>query len=404
MDMPTRYRENEARNAQLGRPLRLFAGIAEVDEALMERLGRGFLERDEPAARLADAMRLRAGDPEKVTMSQVRAALQGPRADEPAALAAFMDHARHVPDWVDFDLVEEGAAFSRRLGQNAADVLTQLSLIGGYRFGGPADLLVATGGLSGTTTLRRLAETEKWTTSLSEPGALRPYAEGWRLTVHVRLMHAMVNAGFEARWDVARWGLPINQTDLAGTLGLFDGTVLVGVRALGVRVTQRESRAFMHLWRWVGHLMGVPQDLLVDTERERHRINYHVLLAQSGVTAAGPKLANAIVDIQAARTYGGPLPQGLRARFERERMLSMLTTFLGPRSMRDLDLPIRPPWALAYVVPLNLARYQVLARTRLGRRALEAWGERNSAAVVASHFGDAEPEVAELPPQEVRLA
>lgn len=405
MKTPTRFRENEQRNARIGRPLRLVAHIREVDEALMERLARGFLERDEPAARLADAIRLRAGDPGKITMGQFQAALHGDLDRDldgaPAALAELVDTT--VPDWVDFDLVERGGALFRRLGQNAADVLTQLSLIGGYRFGGPPDLLVATGGLSGATTKRRLAETQKWTTSLSGPGALQPGGEGWRLTVHVRLMHAMINATFEPRWDKERWGLPISQTDLAGTLGLFDGTVLIGARGLGVRISDADAHAYMHLWRWVGHLLGVHDDFLTDDERERHRINYHVLLAQAGVTEAGPQLANAILRIQAERRYPGPFPQ-LRARFEQERMLSMLTLFLGPTSMRDLQLPIRPPWAFGYVVPLNLVRYQLLDRTRAGRRALTAWGERNAERVLASYFGDEARGVGEMPPQEVRLA
>ena len=35
-----------------------------------------------------------------------------------------------------------------------------------------------------------------------------------------------------------------------------------------------------------------------------------------------------------------PSEDGLRARYERERLLSMLTVFLGPTSMRELGLPL----------------------------------------------------------------
>jgi hypothetical protein len=51
------------------------------------------------------------------------------------------------------------------------------------------------------------------------------------------------------RWDVGRWGVPINQSDQAATLGLFNGALLLGVRLLGVRVSRAESRAIMHLWK-----------------------------------------------------------------------------------------------------------------------------------------------------------
>jgi hypothetical protein len=329
-------------------------------------------------------------------------------AGTPEALRRFLGEVTTVPGWVDWDLVEEGAAVQRRLGQNAADVLLQLSLVGGYRFGGPTDLLAATGALTGGT-LRRLAETQQWTVGLSEPGALRPYGPAWRATVHVRAMHALVSASFAepatetaaepaiepaarpARrdaepWDTARWGLPINQADQAATLGLFDGTLILGCRALGVRIPPSDSRALMHLWRWVGHLLGVLPEFLVDDEWERHRINHHVLLAQGGISEAGPRLARAVVAAQAERTFPGPAWwQPFRGWFERERLLSMLTAFLGVRSMHELGLPLRPPWAHAYLLPLNVWRYHVRGRSRQGRERLERWGRRQSAAILDSY-------------------
>ena len=71
--MPTRYRAAEKRGARLGRPLRLAGRIGDVDEELLERLGRGFMETDELGGRLAKAMRLPADDPNRVTMAPPRA-------------------------------------------------------------------------------------------------------------------------------------------------------------------------------------------------------------------------------------------------------------------------------------------------------------------------------------------
>ncbi|KAA1418963.1 DUF2236 domain-containing protein [Nocardioides humilatus] len=404
---PQRYREAEARGVRLGRPLRLMGRVRDVDEELMDRVGRAFGERDEPGALLADAIRMRAGQPGRVTMQQFRTALaEGIAAvpDAPQALTSFFAEVGDTPDWVDFALVDQGAAVARRFGQNAADVLTQLALIGGYRFGGPADLLVATGGLVGDSTRRRLGETQKWVVELFRDGALRPPVDGgpgseaWRLTVHVRAMHALVNATFEPTWDSARWGLPINQADQASTLMLFDGVLIVGCRGLGVRVTRKESRALMHLWKYVGWLMGVDADFLVDSEWERHRQAYHVLLAQADISEAGPQLAQAIVHAQRERHYRGwpQRLQWLRARYETERLLSMLTTFLGPTSMRELGLPMRPPWAHAYLFGLNTFRYRVLARSAWGRDRLEAWGDRVSQDLLDSYFRTERQSVGEL--------
>lgn len=396
-EFPTRYRAAEKRGARLGRPLRIAARMRHVDEDLLERLGRGFWDIDELGEGLAKAMRLPANDPDKVTMSHIRQALaDGVDAvvDAPPALRAFFEQVEAVPDWVDWDLVEQGARCFRRLGQNSLDVLLQLSLIGGYRFGGPTDLLVATGGLTGNASMRRLGETQKWGVAISQPGGMRRGAEGYAATVHVRLMHALVNESFESSWDVERWGMPINQSDQAATLGLFNGVLLLGSRALGARVSRDDSRAYMHLWKYIGWLMGVDDQWLVGTELDQHRLNYHVLLVQDDITEAGPKLANAIVDAQ--RSLHFERFESISRWVSRERLLSMLTLLLGPRSMRDLQLPLRPPWAPAYVIALNVIRYRVVGRTRWGRDALLRWGDRVADRTLYRHFGPDDPEVGRL--------
>lgn len=394
--VPTRHREAEDRSRRIGRALRVVARVEEVDEDLMRRLGEGFLRCDEPGRDLARALRAPRGAAGRVSMADLQRALaEGVDAldDPPPALVRFLDAVTPEPDWLDRDLLDRGARVYHRFGRNAADVLLQLSLVGGYRFGGPTDLLVATGGLTGEMTRRRLGETQKWATTLSVPGALRRHGEAWRTTLHVRAMHALVNDSFVERgWDVERWGLPINQTDQAATLGLFDAVALLGVRALGVPVSREDSRAVMHLWRYVGWLMGVDEAHLVERERERHRLNYHVLLAQAGPSEAGAELSRAIVDLQPELFTGR-----VRGWYERERLLSMLTVFLGAPSMRELGLPRRPPWAFGLVMAGNALRYRVLGRLPGGEARLERWGDRVREEVLGRYFGDDAPEVGPLP-------
>lgn len=378
---PTRHREAESRGTRLGRPLRLVSGLrGPVDEALLDRLGRALLEQDEAGAAVAAAMRRAPGDPERVTHAHLRAALSsGSGHSTPPTLRTFLDEVSTPPGWVDWDRVARGARVFDRLGRSAGDVLLQLSLIGGYRFGGPTELLVATGGLNGPHTLRRIAETQQWTLSLMRPGALRPGGEGWRTTLHVRVMHALVNsayAGDPERWDVQRWGLPINQADQAGTLGLFDATLVVGCRALGIPVPRDDAEDLLHLWKYVGWLMGVHPDFLTDDEDERTWLNLHILYAAAGQTQAGRELAQAIVAAQMERRFAGDgaVARRLRGRYEQERLLSMLTMFLGPASMRELGLPIRPPWAFAGAVGANTWRHRVIGRSVRGRATNERRG------------------------------
>jgi len=392
---PTRFRGAPERNARLARPLRIAAGVRELDPHLVAELGRRMQTRDELGASLAAAMRRPSGHPQRVAMRQFHTALtHGIDAVTDAApeLRRFFAVVDEVPSWVDPDLLERGARAFRRLGRTRIDVLLALSLIGGYRFGGPADLLVATGGLTGDTAMRRLGETETWGRGVTAPGGMRRDGEGFRLTVHVRVMHALVNRGFETngRWDSGRWGLPINQTDLATTLGLFNSTALLGSRALGRLVTREESRAVMHLWKYVGWLMGVDEDWLFDTEREQNVFNYHVLRVQDDVTPAGAALAQALVEGH------GALP-GRRGRTARARLLAMLRFFLGAEGLRDLGLPRTGVWPVLPSIAVNLVASGLVARTRAGRRFLERAGDRATERELTRWFGDRHAEVGRLP-------
>jgi len=395
---PRRFMAAQRRNRRLGRPLQVLTRTARPDPDLIDLIGQRLMKRDEVAAAVVAAMRS-SRDSDRVTMGQFKVALEhGADAvpDCPEALRQFFADVERVPSWVDWDLVNDGAAAYRRLGTNAADVMLQLSLIGGYRFGGPTDLLVETGGLTGRKTLRRLAETQKWAVAVTQHDAMRRDGEGFKLTVHVRLMHALVNHQFETngRWDVDQWGLPINQTDQAATLGLFNGALLLGVRLLGVRVSKSESRAIMHLWRYVGWLMGVDEDWLCATEAQQHRLNYHLLITQSTVSAAGPALANAIVNAQRNLHY--PNMSRLRGAYGRARLLSMLRYFLRAEGMRDLELPRTIPWAVIPLLVQNTVRYQGLSRTPAGRAYLQRWGERSSEVLLAKYFGEQSHDVGEL--------
>ncbi|MGC5257738.1 oxygenase MpaB family protein [Gordonia sp. DT218] len=395
---PRRHRSADARGRRMGRLLRIYWRLSEPSEDDLELVGRRLMMRDEPAAALVRAMRLPKEDAARVTMAQFQAALESGVTDQsPEALRSFFALVEDTPDWVDPDLCERGATVFRRFGQNADDVLLQLSLIGGYRFGGPVDLLAETGGLSGSTTRRRLGETQTWAIAVGQRDGMVRGGAGWKLTVHVRLMHALVNEAFErnGRWDSSEWGLPINQTDLASTLNLFSGALMMGVRALGVPISKDDSRALMHLWKYVGWLIGVDDDWLFDDERDQHQLSYAILLSQTDVTDAGGQLARALVDVQDELHY--QFVHRISARYTRERLLSMLEGFLGTESMRDLTLPQRLPWAFGTAWVRNTINYRLIGPTPIGGRYLEWRGQRARDRARYRHFGIDGAEIGSLP-------
>jgi hypothetical protein len=82
----------------------------------------------------------------------------------------------------------------------------------------------------------------------------------------------------------------------------------------------------------------------------QHRLNYHHLITQSGVSAAGPLLANAAVDAQLGLHY--PNLQTIRRAYARMRLLRY---FLFKQGIRDLGLPLVPPVAVPSWRPISFA-------------------------------------------------
>ena len=63
-------------------------------------------------------------------------------------------------------------------------------------------------------------------------------------------------------WNQDQFGVPVNQEDLAYTLLTFGYTIPLGLATLGLNWTDGEKEDWWHLWRTVGHILGIHQELL----------------------------------------------------------------------------------------------------------------------------------------------
>ena len=98
-------------------------------------------------------------------------------------------------------------------------------------------------------------------------------------------MHAQVRASLQAsgRWSTREWGAPINQQEHGWRRFLqFSVAYAYGLRALGVVLSARERDALMLLWRYVGVVMGVREDLLPTTFDEAASVYRLVAQTQMG--------------------------------------------------------------------------------------------------------------------------
>jgi len=187
----------------------------------------------------------------------------------PDALRAFFHETEQTPAWFDPVRAERGRRVFLRYGPLAGIVLGGRSLILGYVSPAGNKPLVFSGRLAAQAP-RRLAETGRFVQAIAEPHGTDVGAEGYQITLKVRIMHAQVRRMIElsGKWRPAEWGRPINQHDMAGTTLLFSLAVIDGLRSLGARIDRQEADDYVHLWRVIGRLMGVSAELLPACEAD----------------------------------------------------------------------------------------------------------------------------------------
>lgn len=190
--------------------------------------------------------------------------------DAPEELVAFIRAMEATPDWVDMDLIEEGARHERIPLATISPFAIRGAFVATFMNKYTALPMTMTGTLSESKSARRVFETASFFTATAMPGALNRFANGFRAAAKVRLMHSMVrfNIMQSGKWDVATYGIPIPQVDQmpAGLIGVF----LLSFKLLGKGRTTftPAERARVELSRYRCFLLGLPEDLLGETPQE----------------------------------------------------------------------------------------------------------------------------------------
>jgi hypothetical protein len=238
-----------------------------------------------------------------------RAAAHGIKSapDAPDEMRAFFASVERIPAWVDWTTLEKGGEMLMRSGLLGGLVLGLYSLPMGYASPGGNKPLVFSGRLKENATCR-LNETARFVQAVCRPDGMRPRSDGYQITLRVRLMHAQVRRMLlkSGRWDATAWGQPVNQHDMAATTLLFSLVLVLGLRKLGVRITTHDAEAYMQLWRYVGHLIGVDSELLPAGEAEALRFADLVAATMDAPDADSRALTSALVQspLEVAKNEG----------------------------------------------------------------------------------------------------
>jgi hypothetical protein len=316
--------------------------------------------------------------------------------DAPEPLRNFFARLDATPDWVDWKLMREGVLFTHRIGLAGAYILRDLALMGGYLLAGFNRSLVLTGALN-KGPAKRMAETGKWWMDCTELDGMTRFGPGFKSTVHVRLIHAMVRRQLQTReeWDNAQDGLPVNQIDMVATYLAFGPIMLLGVRAMGIPITPRESKAVMHLWKYMAWAIGVEDKWLVDDERAGLVQLYHTFVTQSPPDWTSAELGKALAQEPLSRTIHAlkkfPLLHDLRVKAQYHMHLSTSSLFLNKKQRRQLGLPQEIyPWFPVLTAGPRFVWYTSHRIWPSSRRRLEKLGRSLQVQAMGSMFGEQE--------------
>lgn len=329
-------------------PLRLAvrlskAGDLRADHAQLQRV-REFAQADDPPADAVVAMmhQLPRGKGQALFEQALANGIESID-DPPAALADFFRGVEATPYWVDLDRIDRGARTITRTGLLGMFPLGDMSLMGGYLASRAVKTLVGTGDLEHAAA-RRLTETATWWIGITTPGALHPRGEGVKAALRIRLVHAHVRRAMNRRddWDYDAWDRPVNQVQTAGTLLLFSHVFLLGTQMLGIRYTAAEREDVLHLWRYVGWLMGVDNELLPGSTDDAWRLLWLLAATEFIPDEDSKRLAKALLvqNANIGRGLGplsgvvGGMSVGLHAAISR--------MLIGKQNADFLELPSNP--------------------------------------------------------------
>ncbi|KXS14893.1 hypothetical protein M427DRAFT_32850 [Gonapodya prolifera JEL478] len=186
------------------------------------------------------------------------------------AAVVLWTHLNDIPSWIDWQRLKRGQRLFWFYAEPMLLFLLHFSLIFGVTAPKINKVLMATGYLSHPTkvTFQRLIETTHWVLSCMNENSLLPGRPGWENSVRVRFLHASVRQRIRGLakskphiYNEEELGIPINTEDMIATILGFSLGPLQRLMALKFRVSEKEREDFCHLWRYIGYLSGIPDDL-----------------------------------------------------------------------------------------------------------------------------------------------
>ncbi len=370
-------------NSQLGLPNR-DAAYAQFDHTLVKKYEKYRFETDVPADRLAEFIKQNPKQGWGLFNQALAAGIKS-IPDAPAEFRHFFER-EQLPAWADWEQLERASTAIWRPGNLTPIIAARASMIATYIAPQASQSMDRTGEQM-VRTEGRGTETATWFIQATKPGNMQLGKEGYKLSVRVRLIHAFVRLNLaKAQWNHVALGLPLNQERNATAIAFtFSSVFIDAAKTVGTHYNKTEREDIFAFWRYMGYLLGAPEDLLLENEEQARTQCALMTLTDLPPDAEGqrltklfteqtPKLDDALIKVaspSAAKFIkSGPAFHALKYAITRRMFGDKIADQLAiPRStLWSLVLASSTPFlyffdqAKKYLVSKNKAREYAIAR------------------------------------------
>ena len=267
--------------------------------------------------------------------------------DAPEPVRNFFEKLDDVPEWFD----PSSALTGVRGFHNNLDLLLQAFVAGVLVEGFTSYIsksFAITGRLRGGQGIRRLKQNNRHVMEIFLPNGLERYADGWKLSVRIRLIHAQIRRLLVSSgdWDIDAWGMPLSTAHIGLATANFSARLLMHSERMGAAFSKEEREGFMHVWRYTAHLMGVPETILFKGEEDALKLYDIAIMCEPPIDMEAIIMAHSLIN-------SIPAVVGITDSEGREKLSKLVYTISRALIGNDLADQLRFPKTRAWgVLPL----------------------------------------------------
>ena len=232
--------------------------------------------------------------------------------DAPDSLRRFFKEAETPPEWLDYSAFAPSVRMFYRNSQIVLAAFVAGVLIEGFTTNIAKSFFIT--GRVRDQGIRRLGQNNRHMMEIFLPGGMYRHGDGWKLSLRIRIVHARLRRllSDSEDWDKEAWGEPISAAHLGYAISAFSARLLKHMKTLGAKYNSEEYDSFMAVWRYSGHIMGIPQTILFQDADEALKLWKIALTCEPDSPIESIVMAHALVN-SAPLIAGATDPQARRS-------------------------------------------------------------------------------------------